>query len=42
MIGNRAVREIQPNHVDARAHDVSQHRRIIRGRTQGRDDLGAP
>ena len=41
MIGDRAVREIQAHHVDAGAHHVGQHRRIVRGGTQGRDDLGA-
>ncbi len=42
MVGDRAMREIQAHHIHAGAHDLGQHRRIIRGGTQGRDYLGAP
>ena len=42
MIGDRAVREVQAHHIHAGAHDFCEHRRIVRGRTQSRDYLGAP
>ncbi len=40
MIGEGAVRKVQPHHVDAGAHHVEQYFGIIRGRTKSRDDLG--
>ncbi len=42
MIGNRAVREIQTHHIHAGAHHLLEHRRIVRGRPQGRDNFRAP
>ena len=41
MIGELAVREIDPHHVDARAHHVGKDLGIVRGRTERRDDFGA-
>ncbi len=42
MIGDDAVREIQTHHIHAGAHHIREHRWIVRGGTQGRDNFGAP
>ena len=40
MVRERAVGEIDPHHVDAGAHRVFDDPRVVRGGTEGRDDLG--
>ena len=40
VIGERAVREIDPHHIDAGTHHVGKHLGVVRGGTERRDDFG--
>jgi hypothetical protein len=42
VVGDLAVREIQPDDIHARAHDLAEDLRIVRGRAESGDYLRSP